>query len=273
MTRAIRQVAQFLWVGPGLSPLESLCLKSFLDVGYDVHLYCYRPLDRVPPGVTIKNAGEIIPESEVFMGAGTSGGSYAPFADRFRYHLLHARGGWWFDIDHVAIRLLPEPNDLWIASQWEGPHGEYPCVGAIWSNPGDPRMGWLKDRADLLVRDPTALTYTSLGPVLMNELVDTFSLQDRVAPWWEFNAYPYYFVERLAYRTTLEWLVDKLRFARHLLRQLTIRDFRAAYIRRGTRALHLSNEVWRVKELDKSAVYHPGSIYGQLQRRHGFDPR
>lgn len=269
----VRQVAQFLWVGPGLSPLERVCLQSFLDVGYDVHLYCYDQLDRVPVGVTIKDAGEIIPKSEVFIGAGDKGGSYAPFADRFRYHLLHARGGWWFDIDHVAIRLLPEPRDLWIASQWEGPAGEHPCVGAIWSRSGDDRLRWLKDRADAMILNPAALNYTSLGPTLMKEMVDTFAAQSRIAPWWEFNAYPFYYVERLAYRSWREWLIDKARFIRHLLRQMTDRDFRAAYVRPGTRALHLSNEIWRVKGLDKSALYHPGSIYGRLQRRHRFDPR
>ena len=39
-----KQIAQFLWVGPGLSGLESVCLQSFVDVGYEVHLYAYGPL-------------------------------------------------------------------------------------------------------------------------------------------------------------------------------------------------------------------------------------
>ena len=35
------QTARFLWIGPRLSAMERLCLKSFVDVGYDVELYRY----------------------------------------------------------------------------------------------------------------------------------------------------------------------------------------------------------------------------------------
>lgn len=265
-----KQVAQFLWVGPGLSPMESVCLQSFLNVGYDVHLYAYAALERVPEGVTIMDAREILPESEIFVGAGAKGGSFAPFADRFRYNLLFQRGGWWFDTDHIALRLLPEPTDLWIASQWEGMLGEYATVGAIWCKPGDKRIGWLVDRCTELLSSGTPAEYTRLGPILMNEMVAKFSAQSNVAPWWEFNPYQYYHLNRLVYRTHREWLIDRVRFALHLFRQSTQKDFRAAYLRRGSRAVHLSNEIWRVEGYDKTVLYHPGSLYGKLQRKHGF---
>lgn len=268
-----KQIAQFLWVGPGLSPLESVCLKSFLDVGYEVHLYAYDALDAVPDGVVIMDAGEILPSDDVFLGAGARGGSYAPFADRFRYNLLFQRGGWWFDTDHIALKVLPEPTDLYVATQWEGELGEYACVGAIWCTPGDPRLGWLKDRAAQILEGGTALEYTRLGPMLMNEMVEHFGVQHRLAPWWEFNAYPYYHLDRLVFRTNRAWLIDKLRFARHLMRQVTDKHFRAAYIRPGSRAVHLSNEIWRARGLDKGLLYHPRSPYGRMQRRHGFVPR
>lgn len=265
-----KQVAQFLWVGAGLSPLENLCLRSFTNLGYEVHLYSYGPLDLIPDGVVVKDAGEIIPEDDAFFGPHTCDGKYANFSDRFRYYLLFERGGWWFDSDHVALKLLPEPGDLLIASQWEGEHGEYACPGALWCKPGDPRMKWLKERCDEILSEGGEREYTKIGPMLVNDLVREFSLKENVAPWWEFNPYPYFFVNRLVYRTNREWLVDKARFLVHLLRQATKKHFRAAYVRPGSRAIHLANEIWRANGIDKNLLYHPGCIYGKLQRKHGF---
>ncbi len=267
-----KQRAQFLWVGPGLSPLESLCLRSFLDVGYEVHLYAYTPLDAVPDGVVVMDAGEIIPENDQFFGPHTCNGKYANFSDRFRYYLLFNKGGWWFDTDHVALKLLPEPTDLLIASQWEGERGEYATPGALWCKTGDSRMEWLKNRCDEILGKGGEREYIALGPKLVNELVETFSLQANVAPWWEFNSYPYWYVRRLAYLTNGEWLIDKARFLVHLVRQASNRHYRAAYVRRKSRTIHLANEIWRAEGIDKSLMYHSRCIYGKLQRRHGFSP-
>ncbi len=44
------QTARFLWIGPRLSAMERLCLKSFINVGYDVELYRY---DHVEGGPTV----------------------------------------------------------------------------------------------------------------------------------------------------------------------------------------------------------------------------
>ena len=203
-------------------------------------------------------------------GPHTCEGRYANFADRFRYYLLHERGNWWFDIDHVALQLGPEPTDLLIASQWEGERGEYACNGTLWCKPGDPRMKWLRDRCDEILSQKGEREYTKTGPMLVNELVEEFSLRRNVAPWWEFNPYPYFFINRLVYRTNKEWLIDKVRFLVHLARQATKKHFRAAYIRQGSRAIHFSNEIWRANGIDKNLLYHPGCIYGKLQRRHGF---
>lgn len=263
-----KQIAQFLWVGPGLSPLESLCLQSFLDVGYEVHLYTYEPMQAVPDGVIMKDAGEIIATDDTFFGPYTCGGRYAQFADRFRYYLLFERGGWWFDTDFVALKLAPEPTDLLVASQWEGSRGEYPCNSPIWSKPGDPRMAWMKTHCDRILAESKDLEYTALGPQLIGQMVKEFDV--RVAPWWEFNPCPYYRLNRLVYSTNREWLVDIVRSVVHRIKQATLRDFRAAYIRRNSRAIHLSNEVWRDRGIDKTKLYHPGSIYGKLQRKHGF---
>lgn len=100
-------VFQSLWIGPQLSSMEVLSIESFLHFGYQYHLYAYEEVANVPRGVTLCDANEIIPESEIFYHRGNfAHGSPACFADQWRYKLLFDRGGWWVDTDVVCVRPL-----------------------------------------------------------------------------------------------------------------------------------------------------------------------
>jgi len=92
---------QSLWVGDALSPIEQICIRSFLHHGHEFHLYAYNDLAGVPAGVTVKDANDIIPAGEVFM---HRIGTYAIFSDWFRWALLEKRGGWWVDMDVVCLK-------------------------------------------------------------------------------------------------------------------------------------------------------------------------
>jgi len=48
---------QSLWVGERLSPIEQLCVSSFLHHGHEFHLYAYGELAGVPAGAALKDAG------------------------------------------------------------------------------------------------------------------------------------------------------------------------------------------------------------------------
>ena len=81
-------IINVLWIGQ-LSPLEQLCLKSFVAQGHSVHLYTYDRIDNVPQGVTLQDAAEILPPSNIFRNQlGKGKGSLAAFSDLFRYKLL-----------------------------------------------------------------------------------------------------------------------------------------------------------------------------------------
>lgn len=246
-----------------------MCLRSFVETGYEVHLYAYADLEAVPAGVVIKDGNEILPESTIFRGAGAKGGSFAPFADRFRYNLLYKKGGWWFDTDHVSVQMLTEPTELRISSQWEGRRGQYANVGAIWCKPGDSHVGWLKDRSAEILREGTPSEYTSLGPILMNEMIDKFGLHHAVAPWYEFCPLQHFMMDRIAYRTMRGFINDKAKALYHRLKELKDPEFKASYVRPDTRAVHLWNEIWRVEGLSKYETYHPQSFYGKMQKRYG----
>ena len=49
---------------------------------------------------TTFDAAEILLQDKI----ATHGGSYAMFADMFRYLLLYLKGGWWSDLDMLCLR-------------------------------------------------------------------------------------------------------------------------------------------------------------------------
>jgi len=248
--------------------MERLCLKSFVDVGYDVELYCYDDVENVPGGVQRCDAGTILPRDQIFQRrSGFGAGGYAEFSDQFRYHLLHAKGGWWFDMDFTAIRLKPEPADILFASTWEFEHGQCAMGAAMWCAPGDPRMAELARRADETFAKG-GFEFGATGPFLIQALVTEQDLQGNVAPWWEFCPIPWRMLNRMAYRTHAEWAEDCVRHAWQLYKQYSRPDFRAGYVRPGTRAVHWHNEIWKAGGKDKDARYHRRSPYGRLMWRH-----
>ena len=250
--------------------METLCLISFIKTGYDVHVYCYDELE-LPAGVTKKNAADVLPRDQVFTHChpGFGSGSFAGFADRFRYHLLYEKGGWWFDMDFVSIRMKSEPSDLTFASTWENEWGQCANNCAIYSYPADERIRWLRDKSDERIKSKD-VSFGEIGPFLVQELVRELGIEKNVAPWWEFCPYPWRMVRRMAYTGNGNFMIDKARFARHLYWQAMRSEFRAGYIRKQTRAVHLHNEVWRNSGLQKDQIYHQGSLVGWLQRKYGI---
>ncbi len=93
-------VVQSLWVGNKLSRMEYYSIKSFLVLGYKFHLYTYEDVDNVPKGTIIKDANEIMKQKDVF----SLKSSFLPFSDIWRYKLLHMKGGYWVDVDMIALR-------------------------------------------------------------------------------------------------------------------------------------------------------------------------
>ena len=99
-----------LWIGSELSALELLTIHSFISKGYTFRLWVYDSLsNKLPVGVELKDASEIIPLTHVFAykqknNFGHGKGSFAGFSDIFRYKLLFEKGGWWVDMDVTCLK-------------------------------------------------------------------------------------------------------------------------------------------------------------------------
>ena len=75
-------------------------INSFVKSGCPYHIYTYKQYDNIPDGCIVKDANEIVNESEFFFGARKY---YASFADYFRIVLVNKVDTAWTDVDNFFI--------------------------------------------------------------------------------------------------------------------------------------------------------------------------
>ena len=106
-----------LWIGDRLGPVERACLRSVVGQGHRLALYCYARPAGVPEGVEVRDAAEILPQSTVFR---HRSGSFALFADWFRYELLLRGLGTWVDTDVYLLAPLEGEREHLFGEQQAG---------------------------------------------------------------------------------------------------------------------------------------------------------
>lgn len=106
---ANRRPVASLWIGPKLHYLNQLCLKSHLQHGHPVTLYCTDPVANAPEGVEIRPAAEIM-DLDMQLVDDTS----ASFLSNvFRYKMIRKTGAIWIDCDAFCHRPFAEDQD-WV---------------------------------------------------------------------------------------------------------------------------------------------------------------
>jgi hypothetical protein len=231
---------QTLWIGPRLSVLEQLALTSFVHHGHEVELYAYAGIDGIPPGVTVRDANLILPESRVFLYSEHR--SYSGFSNYFRYRLLLERGGCWVDMDLVALRPLAFDDEHVFSSEYARGR-EVATTSFIKAPAGSAAMQRAWDIC--AEKDPGQIRWGETGPRLLDEVVASLGMQSFVRPPESFCPIRHGDWESLL-------------------------DPNAPAIPDGALAVHLWNEMWRRNERDKDAAYEPRCLYEQLKLRYGL---
>ena len=229
---------QSLWIGAALSPIEAMCIQSFLSRGHRFDLFVYGDVDNVPDGCTRHDARSVVDEAHIFAyRQGPGKGSVSGFSNLFRYKLLLDRGGWWVDMDVVCNGdRLPEV-DVALARE----SGKYVNGAIIKFPPGHPAMAYAYAHS---VAVGANMTWGECGPRLMTKLVPMFGLEPALMPQQGF--YPIHWQESVKFidPAHCEYVEDKVRGA----------DF-----------VHLWNETFRRVNYDKSVRPPRGSyLYGLL---------
>lgn len=234
------QAIQGLWISGSLSIMERLSITSFLAQGHEYHLYIYDDVQGIPAGATVKDASEILPRSAIFRHVAT--GSYGVFSDVFRYKMLWDRGGWWADLDVVAVKPFDVDVEHVFATERDE-FGRECLTNCVIKAP--PRSEIIQSAwADCQDKDLANMAWGVSGPNLMHRLLFRSSFHSRIVgadtfcpvdpDWWFQSVIP--------------------------LKSSPLRD--------TTLGVHLLNDKWRHHGLDKNEQYAPGSLYEQLKRRY-----
>ena len=238
---------QMLWIGPRLSALERLSMASFLANGHPVRLFAYDPIDGVPGGVELHDARDVMAADSVFTYAdGFGKGSPAAFANLFRYKLLLDHGGYWSDTDTVCLKPFDFGGDYVIGAERLPSHAVKDgktarlAIGVLKVPPNSPVM---KECYALAKEaNPRAVRWGEMGPELVTRC---FARHDLVAG---------------ALAPDVFYPVD----------WWNVRDLvtKPLNVPAESHAVHLWNQLWAHRGLDKDATYPPDCAYEELKRRY-----
>jgi hypothetical protein len=232
-------IIQGLWIGPVLSTLERLSIASFLANGHAFHLYAYDEIEGLPKGASLVPADAILPRSRIFRYK--ESGSYAGFANLFRYKLLLDKGGWWTDLDTVCLRRFDFPEEYVFSSEVD--RGvEVVDAAAIKAPAGSALAEYAFQVSGS--KDPERLGWGETGPRLLGQAVERFHLQPYVQPSATFCPIPW-----------PDW-------------DAALRPGGDSRIVPETFAVHLWNEVWRRNNHDKDAAYPPDCLFERLKAKY-----
>jgi hypothetical protein len=232
-------VIQGLWIGPKLSVMEQLSISSFLLNGHQYHLYVYDEVKNVPAGTVLRDASDILPSSRIFQYRGR--GSYAGFANFFRYKLLLERGGWWVDSDIVCLKPFDFDDEYVFAAESDNTRDQATnCAMKVPA--GSPAMAHAWEVCQS--KKPDDLAWGVTGPQLLRETISTFHLEGYQRPHQTFCPVHYW-----------NWF--------HILEP----EHRLLVVDQQSHAIHLWNEMWRQGARDKNDRPPNESYYEYLQER------
>ena len=169
------QIYKSLWIGNKLSPLEQLCIQSFVSKGARYELYCYEGIEGVPDDCQIKDANLILGKELIFL---YKNGSPAGFADWFRYELLKKTGGIWVDTDVYLLQKPGTARPFLIADEGNGKVNN--AILGIPSN--HPSLNFCIEECRRCGKD---ISWGQTGPQLITQAVAKFGLTSQLSPTYE----------------------------------------------------------------------------------------
>jgi hypothetical protein len=235
--------AHMFWAYGSLSKLEILSAVSFLKNGYELNFWSYDNISNLPDGVIQRDAREILPEHRVFK---YKNGSYAGFANLFRYAVLLKYGGLWADSDVICLLPMSELQNSGIVSflvTERTPSAIKLNNNLIYNS--EPRSGDVIDLAYALSDrfDVDKLQWGDCGPKLLSALVKTYpSLIPTIMEPCFANPVDWWDCPRV--------LLDP-------------KKGKEIPIQWGF--LHCYNEMWRTAGIDKNSPFPPGSFLSKIQ--------
>jgi predicted secreted Zn-dependent protease len=211
--------------------------------GQRVLLYSYDKALRVPDGVELTDANDILPTDHIHEFVHPNGEtSPTVHANLFRYEALRHFGGWYCDLDVVLVGDDPPSTEVYLARQ-----DDELVNNAVLRFPPNARL--MVDAAEAARDLMTSSLWGASGPNLLTRLVREHGLLHLVAP--ASSAYPIRPTEVL---------------------QMFLPEHREEMQQRVGRAdfVHLWNQIWRRVRIPKDLGPPEGSFLDGLFRSVGI---
>ncbi len=236
------RIIKGLWIGNKLSPIEILCINSYLHNGHEFHLYTYEPIKNIPEGATIIDAGQIIPHAEMReIISKIKKHAFAIFSDIFRYKLLYELGGWWSDLDAICIKYYDIDQEYVFMDEKIKGRRDRVCSGVIKTPAFAPIMDACFQKAMNMISDLDIIEWYTLGPVLLAQAVTEFELTVYSQPSALFAPIGNFEVDK--------WL-------------------RPYDIGQDVYSIHIYNDVWSTRGISKYGIYSKASLLEKLKQEY-----
>lgn len=243
----MNKVIQSLWIGDSLSTMEQLCINSFLQNGHDFHLYVYSCISNIPRGTILLDANQIIPNRLIFK---DSFGTFASFADWFRFKLLYLKGGWWTDMDSICLKYFNIPTEYCFATEYLS-ENDQTNVYNICNLKAPPRAEILQDCLNVIIKLRKTLKiipWGAFGIRLFKEIIKNYDVPSSYKkPPTAFCPIGWYEIKELIGSNMLETIIH------------------------SSFSIHLFNDMWRRNKMDKNLIYPPTSLYEKLKKMYSPD--
>lgn len=240
---------QSLWVGSKLSRVEIACINSFISNGYSYDLYIYENLPDVPHGVNIKDANSIVNSSEIQKQTiGSGKGSLGGFSDKFRWSLLHKRGGTWVDIDMICLKPFDIPKKC-VAGEL-GPHdGSVASTQLLSFQISDK---FIKD----VYNKMCSINYVNgkfgvIGPGFLRKQIKYYNQEGIILDYRVTNSIPW-----KKWRTLISSKPQDVNFVNNMIQHDDVFF------------LHIWNEKWRHANIDKNKPFHKNSFMEKIIQKY-----
>lgn len=258
-----------LWIGGSLSFMEQLCLKSFLDAGHHVKLYCYDFVNNAPEGTELADANDILSQNNYLRHGRTN--SPALHSDLFRYHMLARNDRMiWADTDAYCVKPFKSATGHYFG--WES--DKHINGGVLGLPPDSAALGELIE----FTADEYAIP-DYYGEDYRRELEEKKAAGEPVhagdQPWGVWGPHA---VTHFLHRTG----EDKYAFARHVLYPFLFKERRlllrpgydcSGHILPDTTSIHFYGRRIRARIVEKfDGTPRPDSLVGQLLKKHGINP-
>lgn len=258
-----------LWIGGALSRLEYVCLNSFLKYGHNVYLYTYEKVDNVPDGVKVLPASDILPKSKIFTYGKITGkgkGSFAGFANHFRYEmLLKCENSYWVDMDVICLSPFSLEFELDFGFENDDIINNA-IIGSKYKN------NKLFESLIQYCNDPFKLKKWDTKKIIVKKIIGRYFGKSDLSylPWGvtgprALTGYiKHYKLEQFISKQNIYYPVKADDWNHIFNKQNNVQLI-------DSKALHLWNEYLRRDGIDKNTIFDEGSVYETLIKDNGLD--